>query len=87
MVRVLIFLIHCYKRLLSPFLGPNCRFYPSCSSYFIEALEKHGFFKGVWLGLKRICRCHPLNEGGHDPVPKCNHADVKALTTKALSGN
>lgn len=50
-----------------PFFG--CRFYPSCSQYTYEAVDKHGIIKGCWLGLKRILRCHPLSPGGHDPVP------------------
>ena len=53
----------------SPFLGNNCRFYPSCSSYMIEAIEVHGVFKGLWLGTRRILRCHPYSDGGIDPVP------------------
>jgi len=55
---------------ISPLLGPRCRFFPSCSSYAEEAIEKHGIAKGGWLATKRICRCHPFNEGGFDPVPE-----------------
>ncbi|MDD3268229.1 MAG: membrane protein insertion efficiency factor YidD [Syntrophomonadaceae bacterium] len=51
------------------FKRPSCRFYPTCSSYTIAALEKHGVLKGGWLAVKRICKCHPFNPGGHDPVP------------------
>lgn len=69
MRRLLIFLVRIYKRGISPFLPPRCRFYPSCSSYAIEALDKHGAAKGSWLTAKRLCRCHPLNAGGYDPVP------------------
>lgn len=69
MVKLLSSFILAYKRLLSPLLGRHCRFYPSCSSYFLQALETHGALKGSWLGIKRICRCHPLAEGGMDPVP------------------
>jgi putative membrane protein insertion efficiency factor len=63
------FLIRLYRYLLSPLLGPCCRFYPSCSSYAMIALERHGFFYGSWLALKRILRCHPWCEGGVDHVP------------------
>lgn len=62
--------IRLYQRVLSPLLGPRCRFYPSCSSYAIEALERHGAVHGSWLAARRICRCHPLHEGGFDPVPE-----------------
>jgi len=59
-----------YQRLISPLLGANCRFQPTCSSYAIEAVSRFGVIKGCWLASKRILRCHPLNEGGDDPVPK-----------------
>jgi hypothetical protein len=62
--------IRIYQRVLSPLLGPRCRFYPSCSSYAIEAIERHGAARGSWLAVRRIARCHPLNEGGLDPVPE-----------------
>lgn len=58
-----------YKTFLSPLLPPACRFYPSCSSYAIQALEKHGVIKGLWLALRRLIRCHPYNPGGTDPIP------------------
>ena len=67
--RALTLLIRAYQLLLSPLLGPRCRFHPSCSHYALEALERHGPVKGGWLAVHRICRCHPLNAGGHDPVP------------------
>lgn len=70
MGKILIFLIRGYQRLISPLLGPRCRFYPSCSSYAIEALERFGPVKGSALAVHRICRCHPLNPGGFDPVPE-----------------
>jgi putative membrane protein insertion efficiency factor len=66
---LLLALIRFYKYVISPFLGRSCRFYPSCSEYAAEAVEKHGAFKGASLGLKRILRCHPWNPGGFDPVP------------------
>ena len=62
-------MIRAYQVLLSPFLGDSCRFTPSCSAYAMEAIEKHGALKGSWLALKRIGRCHPLCDGGYDPVP------------------
>jgi len=69
MVKLLSWFIRCYKNLLSPLLGPHCRFHPTCSTYFLQALETHGALRGSALGMKRICRCHPLCEGGIDPVP------------------
>lgn len=62
-------LIRFYQRLLSPFLPPSCRFVPSCSQYGLEAITHLGIFKGGWLAITRILRCHPLNAGGYDPVP------------------
>ena len=62
-------LIRLYQICIRPFLGPCCRFYPSCSDYALEAISLHGNIKGGWLALKRILRCHPWNPGGHDPVP------------------
>jgi uncharacterized protein len=65
----LIIVIRIYQYAISPMLGSRCRFYPSCSSYAVESLQKHGFFKGGWLAVRRIGRCHPWHPGGHDPVP------------------
>lgn len=62
-----IFLIRLYQLTISPFLGKVCRFEPTCSEYAIEALKKYGVFKGSWLAIKRICRCHPWHPGGFDP--------------------
>jgi uncharacterized protein len=70
MASLLIFLIRCYQRVLSPFIGNQCRFYPTCSCYGVEALEKHGALRGSWLTVRRVTRCHPLNPGGIDPVPE-----------------
>lgn len=67
--RVLIALIRVYQRLISPLLGPHCRFTPTCSSYGIEALRRFGVIKGSWLTVKRVLKCHPLHHGGDDPVP------------------
>ena len=61
--------IRIYQRVLSPLLGPRCRFHPSCSHYAIEAIERHGAARGSWLAVRRIARCHPLGASGYDPVP------------------
>ena len=68
--KVMITLIRIYQLGLSPFLGQNCRFHPSCSRYAIEAIERHGMIYGLWLTVRRIGRCHPWHEGGDDPVPQ-----------------
>jgi len=73
MRRLLTFLITCYQASLSPFMGSNCRFYPSCSEYAREAINIHGAVKGSYLALSRVSRCHPWHEGGEDPVPPCSH--------------
>ena len=64
-----IFLIKIYQRTLSRVLPSSCRFYPSCSEYGVQAIQKHGVFKGGWLTIKRIGRCQPFHSGGYDPVP------------------
>jgi putative membrane protein insertion efficiency factor len=63
------FVIRCYQGAISPLLPPACRYYPTCSNYAIEAIEKYGALKGSWLALRRILRCHPFHPGGYDPVP------------------
>ncbi|MCE5201320.1 MAG: membrane protein insertion efficiency factor YidD [Synergistaceae bacterium] len=69
--KIAVFFIRFYQAAISPLLGGGkCRFYPSCSEYAVEALEKHGFFYGSLLGLYRICRCGPWDPGGFDPVPE-----------------
>lgn len=66
---VFIALVRLYQILISPLLGSNCRFAPTCSAYSVEALQKHGAWKGGWLAIKRISRCHPWGGDGYDPVP------------------
>jgi hypothetical protein len=66
---LLIALIRVYQYAISPFLGRSCRHEPSCSAYMVEAVQKYGAFRGGWLGLKRVGRCHPWHPGGYDPVP------------------
>ncbi len=65
----LVGLIRIYQRVLSPLLPPSCRFVPSCSQYGLEAITHYGVFKGGWLAVRRLVRCHPFNPGGYDPVP------------------
>ena len=66
---LLVMLVRFYQFAISPMLPPACRYYPSCSNYAIEALERHGALKGSWLAARRILRCHPFRPGGFDPVP------------------
>lgn len=63
-------IIRLYQMVISPMLGPTCRFHPSCSHYAIDAIVKHGTIKGSWLSMQRILKCHPLKDGGYDPVPE-----------------
>jgi putative membrane protein insertion efficiency factor len=69
LVQGMLFLIRTYQKLISPLLGPSCRFHPSCSRYTAECLQLHGALKGSYLGIRRLLRCHPFNPGGHDPPP------------------
>lgn len=69
MVKVLTLLVRFYQLAISPLLPMACRYHPTCSQYMIEALQKHGPFKGSWLGIKRIASCHPWGGHGYDPVP------------------
>jgi uncharacterized protein len=66
---ILMGLIRGYQIVISPLLGPSCRFYPSCSCYAHSAIEQHGVLPGLWLAIKRLLRCHPFTPGGYDPVP------------------
>lgn len=65
---LLIWIIRFYQKFISPLFPQTCRFYPTCSAYFIQALEKYGFFKGSWLGIQRLLKCHPFHPGGYDPL-------------------
>jgi len=76
-------IIKFYQLLISPLLPNSCRFYPSCSVYVLKALDNHGLLKGTFLAFKRIIKCHPLNEGGYDPVPGMV-SEIKIKTKKML---
>jgi len=68
MQTVVIGLLKAYKLFVSPWLPSACRYYPTCSEYMMDAVQKHGVLRGVWMGLLRLGRCHPFHEGGYDPV-------------------
>jgi hypothetical protein len=82
-------LIALYRGVLSPLIGPRCRFYPSCSEYGAQALERFGLIKGLWLTLCRLGRCHPFHAGGFDPVPlfATEPADESALAKRLSNGS
>ncbi len=69
MKKIFLMLIRFYQLCISPYLGPHCRFTPTCSQYAFEAIQKYGPFKGGYLGIRRILKCHPFHKGGYDPVP------------------
>ncbi len=69
MKRVLLALVRFYRRAISPFRPPGCRYTPTCSQYALEAIEKYGALKGGWMAFRRILRCNPFHKGGYDPVP------------------
>lgn len=71
--RLLLLLIRIYQWTLSPLLGPVCRFEPSCSRYTATCIERFGALRGSWLGIRRVCRCHPFHPGGYDPPPPLPH--------------
>ncbi|MBP7866180.1 MAG: membrane protein insertion efficiency factor YidD [Acidobacteria bacterium] len=68
MKHIVLFLVAVYQKCISPILPPSCRFYPTCSEYFAQAVRRKGVLRGGWMGLKRLCRCHPFHPGGYDPV-------------------
>ena len=74
--RMLILLIKGYRLFISPYLGQNCRFEPSCSAYAVEALQRHGVLRGGWMAVRRISRCHPWHEAGYDPVPPVSDSNA-----------
>ena len=67
--KIILKVIRSYQKCISPFLGKNCRFIPTCSEYCFLAIEKYGVFKGIYLGVRRLIKCHPFHPGGYDPVP------------------
>lgn len=75
LARILALPVQAYRLIFSPWVGHNCRYQPTCSAYALEALEKHGGIKGLWLALRRILRCHPWGAAGYDPVPSAKHTD------------
>lgn len=77
-------LIRIYQRAISPLLWPMCRFHPTCSVYFVEALQKKGLFKGTAMGVWRILRCHPFCDGGYDPVEKATEDETVEIASNSL---
>ena len=84
--RLLIFLVRVYQKLISPLKPPTCRYYPTCSSYAVQALHIHGALKGSYLSVKRILKCHPLFPGGYDPVPPATPKHKHTHNTHKLGG-
>ena len=77
---IILFALRIYKRWISPALPSACRFYPTCSEYVMEAVERHGAARGIWLGTRRLLRCHPFHAGGCDPVPAVENYSMKKRT-------
>ena len=86
LARIVALPVHAYRLVLSPWLGMNCRFRPTCSAYALEALEKHGALRGSWLALRRILRCHPFAGYGEDPVPPCRDHRTPPATPSTSDG-
>ena len=84
--RALLAGISAYQKLVSPLLGPRCRFAPSCSAYAAEAIARHGAARGGWLAVRRIARCHPFHPGGHDPVPPARSTSATMDETSPVAG-
>jgi putative membrane protein insertion efficiency factor len=87
LVWIMVKLIHGYRYLLSPWIGNQCRFYPSCSAYSEEAFIKHGFLSGIYLTLFRLIKCHPWHKGGLDPVPETKRNCCSYLHSHSTHGN
>lgn len=73
MKKILLFMIRFYQKAISPYIGPHCRFMPTCSEYAFIAISRFGILKGGYLAIRRILKCHPFHEGGYDPVPEKNN--------------
>ncbi|MFP3896753.1 MAG: membrane protein insertion efficiency factor YidD [Anaerolineales bacterium] len=74
--RLVLGVLRFYQRAISPTLPPSCRFQPTCSEYMIQAVQRYGILRGIFMGLKRLSRCHPFHEGGYDPVPEVENRGV-----------
>jgi len=83
MTRLLLLLIRMYRAAISPWLGPSCRYLPTCSEYSLTCIERHGALTGTWYSVRRICRCHPWGGSGWDPPPEAS-ATAKASTTSTM---